>query len=139
MFLYFHFQSGPSTSDNAIRPSNVAGRSSPETVISLQLDAENNDDSQDTISNTEVSVNLIEGQFEFTEPNAVAGPSNSNVKTKTCKGKCLAKNSCNKHVPSAGLKKASQLMSTRGAALNVLDLDLVNNLMDDGNFSSLLN
>ena len=60
----WHFQNEPSTSDTM--PSNVAGRSSPDTVISLPLDHDINEDSQDTVSNTGTEVNLIEGQFEFT-------------------------------------------------------------------------
>ena len=127
----WHFQNEPSTSDY------VAGMSSPETVISLPLDPDINEDSQDTVSNTGTEVNLIEGQFEFTQPKPVAGP--SNVRVKTCKGKCSGKNSCNIHVPAqTSMKKINHITSTGSAALNVLDIDLVNNLMDNGKFCTSL-
>ena len=106
-------------------------------VISLPLDHDINEDSQDTVSNTGTEVNLTEGQFEFTQPKPVVGP--SNVQGKICKEKCSGKNSCNIHVPAQTLmKKTNHITSTRSAALNVLDIDLVNNLIDDGKFCTSL-
>ena len=95
---------------------NTAGSSS-ETIISVPLDIEN----------------TVDGLDECT---VAAGPSKSPAKTlKLCKGKCNANNPCTNHIQecqNTTLRKASNIPSIRGAALNVMDLDLMQNVMDDG-------
>ena len=65
-----------------------------------------------------------------------SGPSNSALNV--CKGKCSNKNPCTHVRKSAVLPKNTQVTSTCGAALNVLDIDLMNDLMDEGKCSFVL-
>ena len=103
---------------------NTAGSSS-ETIISVPLDIEN----------------TVDGLDECT---IAAGPSKSPTKTtKLCKRKCNANNPCTNHIQeckNTTLKKASTISSIRGVALNVMDLDLMQSVIDDGNwFKNILN
>ena len=99
-------------------PKTKTAGSSSETIISVPLDNES-------------TVDILD------ECTVAAGPSKSDAKTiKLCKGKCNANNLCTNHIQESKnmtLKKASTIPSIRGSALNVMDLDLMQNVIDDDN------
>ena len=107
----------------------TGSRSSPKTVISIPLDME---DSQETTS-IHMPAESIPTMPSAQAVSAVAsGPSKST--SNMCKGKCSNKNPCTHVGKSAALPRNTQITSTHGAALNILDIDLMNDLMDDGKF-----
>ena len=73
-------------------------------------------------------------------PTVSAGPSKMPTKATKCKRKCSISNPCSyiQEQLNQTLEKATALPTTRSAALNVLDLNLMQNVMDDGKSFAIL-
>ena len=131
--IYIFYQGQIDTVVPSSSTANAAGHSSPETVISVAIDSEANDD--DTI---------IADFGENAPTSAVSNESVVNMdknpdcpKGDKCKGKYSAKKSCSSKEAgsiTAQQKLPGRATSTRGAALNILDVDLLNDVIDTGMF-----